>query len=226
MLTNRSFSNDASYATLWDLDGTLVDTNLFHWQAWQDELATHHRTLSWEEFSSTFGQRNDTILRLWISEDLSAADIRAISDSKEARYRNLVHQNGLDLLPGVKRLLEELRSAGWRQALATMTSRVNVNAIFSVLPITEYFDGVATGDDVSLGKPAPDIFLLAAEKIRVLSQACIVVEDSTAGIEAAQRAKMKTVGVNSRITLPADLYVNTLEDVSVTDFTKMMKQVN
>jgi beta-phosphoglucomutase family hydrolase len=211
MPTNLISPSQKSYAVLWDLDGTLIDTNLFHWQAWQEELAKLGRVLSKEEFSTSFGQRNDTILRLWIDPAISIDEIQRISNSKEERYRRLIIASGLQLLPGARHWLTELREAGWRQALATMTGRENIATIFSVLPIDTYFDAVVTGDDVTSGKPDPEIFLQAARRVNVQPENCIVLEDAPAGVEAARRAGMKSIGINSQKKLLADWHVQSLE---------------
>jgi len=181
-------------AVLWDLDGTLIDSAVLHWQAWRDELLTRGRTLSFEEFLSMFGQRNDTTLRAWIRPDLTQAEIDAISLSKEIRFRRSIGPDGLSMLPGAEDLLAALRSAGWRQALATMAGFENVNAVFGSRQ-DRFFDAVVTAEDVVHGKPAPDVFLKAAEKLGVPVSRCIVVEDSQSGIEAARRAGMKSIGI-------------------------------
>lgn len=211
MPTQLSPKHKYNFAVLWDLDGTLIDTNQYHWQAWSEELQTLGQSITREEFSASFGQRNDTILRLWINPALSEQEIQQISDSKEARYRHLILEHGLTLLPGAAGWLENLHAGGHHQALATMTGRENINTILSVLPILQYLDEVVTGDDVANGKPNPEIFLLAAQKLNMAAEKCIVIEDAPAGIEAARRAGMKSIGVNPHKVLPADWYTESLD---------------
>jgi beta-phosphoglucomutase len=198
-------------AILWDLDGTLIDTSQYHWQAWTAELAALGRSITHTQFTACFGQRNDTVLRLWIDPDISSDDIHRISASKEERYRHMILAGGLQLLPGAESCLKMLHQAGWRQALATMTNRENIEAIFTVVRIEKYFDAVVTGDEVAHGKPEPDIFLQAANRVHVATERCIVIEDAPAGIEAARRAGMKSIGVNQKIKLAADWSVSSLE---------------
>lgn len=211
-------------AVLWDLDGTLVDTAAFHYQTWQAEIAERGHTLTWEAFAATFGQRNDAILRLWLRPDLTDEEIQAISASKEVRYRAVVRAQGVPLLPGGELWLGRLRAAGWRLALATMSPRANVETIFSSPNTMAFFDALACAEDARVGKPAPDIFLCAAERLHTAPARCIVVEDSQAGVEAARRAGMRVIGVNHTVHLDADVFVASLSDLLPAAFDTLLPQ--
>lgn len=210
----QTAKTNSTLAVLWDLDGTLIDSTLHHWKAWVDELATRNISITFEEFSATFGQRNDTTLRRWIHQDISANRIQQISESKEARYRRYIQETGLQLLPGIHQWLKELHSAGVKQALATMTGKENVETIFTVIPIAPFFDTIVTGEQVTNGKPDPEIFLLAAKTLGVSTSQCVVIEDSPAGIEAARRAGMRSIGVNQSQMLPSDWFTDSLAHLS------------
>ena len=184
-------------AVLWDLDGTLVDSAALHWQTWRDELAAWGRDLSWEEFFKMFGQRNDATLRGWLRADLSIEEIRAIGESKEERFRQMIRGKGLPLVAGAEERIATLRAQGWKQALATMAGRENVAAMF-VGRQDRYFDAIVTAEQVVHSKPAPDVFLRAAELLGVPPSRCVVVEDVPAGIEAARRAGMKSIDVGGQ----------------------------
>ena len=206
-----SLSAQAPRAVLWDLDGTLMDTAMLHWQSWRDELAAWGRDLTWEEFFSAFGQRNDATLRSWLRSDLSLEEIRAIGESKEERFRQSLRGVGLPLAPGAEEHIAALRAGGWKQALATMAGRENVNALFAGRQ-GRYFDAVVSAEQVLHSKPAPDVFLRAAELLNAPPTRCVVVEDSPAGVEAARQAGMKCIGVSS-LSLPANLTYLTLADI-------------
>ena len=173
-------------AVLWDLDGTLIDTGTVHWQAWRGVLANEGLDLTWEKFVPGFGQRNDNVLRLWLGPDLSDAEVVRIAGIKESTYRAILKQQPPILLPGTEHWLAALRAAGWRQALATMTPRLNLEAIFEVVktssgqPMRDFFDAVVTADDVHHSKPDPEVFLLAASRLGMPPEHCVVVEDSPA----------------------------------------------
>jgi beta-phosphoglucomutase len=200
---------------LWDLDGTLADTMACHYRAWCKVLADEGHILSWEAFSASFGQRNDTALCSMLNTDLPAAEIERISTIKEETFRALVREEGLRLLPGSAARLLASRDAGWRQALVTSAPRANVETMLDVLGIGAFFGAVVTGDDVALGKPHPQPFLAAADALVVSPSRCLVVEDSPSGIEAARRAGMRSVAVGpAHASLPATLAVVSLDGLS------------
>jgi len=119
------------------------------------------------------------------------------------------------LLPGAEALLEALRRAGWRQAIASSAPRANVEVCLQALGLGGLFAATIAGEDVRHGSPAPDVFLRAAEGLHLPAERCVVIEDAPHGTEAARRAGMKVVGVRtSRATLAADCVVNTLEELS------------
>lgn len=191
-------------AILWDLDGTLIDTAPIHWRTWKEILAPEGVDLTWEIFAPTFGQRNDTSLRAWLNRDLADAEIERISSKKEALYRETIRAYPLAMLPGASDWLAKLRTARWHQALATMTWRENLEAIFAARDFSGCFDAIVTADDVAHGKPDPEVFLLAARRLDVPPARCIVIEDAAAGIAAARRAGMRSIGIGSQTLLLAD----------------------
>ncbi len=179
--------------------------------------------LTRSQFDAAFGQRNDATLVSWLGPDVPRAEIVRIADVKEARYRELVRTRGVSLLPGVARWLDALRRAGWRQALATSAPPANVAAILDALDIGASFCAIVHADDVSRGKPDPQVFLLAAERLGVPPERCVVVEDAPAGVEAARRAGMRSVGVGPAYeSLPADLAVGSLDSLPADAFVQLL----
>jgi beta-phosphoglucomutase family hydrolase len=210
-------------AVLWDMDGTLLDSAEYHWLAWRETLAGERFDLAHDQFVATFGQRNDTILRGWLGEELPIGDIERIGGAKEARYRELVRAGGITLLPGVERWLKRLKAAGWRQAIASAAPRLNVEAIVAALDVEQYFDAISSAEDVQRGKPDPQVFLVAAERMGVAPARCIVVEDAPAGLEGAHRGGMRAVGVrSSHANLRADIVVDTLADLPDDAFDRLL----
>jgi beta-phosphoglucomutase len=203
-----------SYAVLWDLDGTLVDSAEHHWLAWHEALTAAGHQFDKGYLVATFGQRNDRILRNLLGPDVPGAEIERISDEKEARYRALVRKRGLDLLPGAELWLRRLRAAGWRQALATSAPRANVETALEVLGLAEYFGAVVAAEDVQRGKPDPQVFLMAAERVNVAPYRCVVVEDGEAGVAGASSAGMRSIGVGAKhASLGASLAVPSLDEL-------------
>lgn len=222
-MTRQNGRGDARRAVLWDVDGTMIDSSEYHWLSWRDALAAEDFPLTREQFSAVFGRRNDEILRGYFGEDYPAAEVERVGGSKERMYRELVRTRGIELLPGVRGWLERLKGEGWLQAVATSAPRENIEAIMPALGLSGYFDAVAAAEDVTVGKPDPQIFLVAARKLGVEPPACVVVEDAPAGLEAARRAGMRNVGVLSHHPeLQADIVVRTLDELPPTAFDDLL----
>lgn len=215
--------SDAPRAVLWDMDGTLIDSAEYHWLSWRETLAGEGLDLSRDRFLTTFGRRNDAVLRDLLGDDLADAEIARIAVAKEDRYRELVRAGGIGPLPGARDWLARLRATGWRQAVASSAPRLNIATILDALGLAESFDAVAGEEDVARGKPEPDIFLVAAAMLGVPPDRCVVVEDAPAGVEAARRAGMRRVGVGvAHGPLDADLVVPSLADLPDDAFDRLL----
>jgi HAD superfamily hydrolase (TIGR01509 family) len=209
-------------AVLWDVDGTLIDSREYHWLSWHGALAAEDFELTREQFERTFGRRNEEILGAYFPS-YGAGEIARVGEAKEAAYRELVRAGGIELLPGVRGWLERLREEGWLQALASSAPRLNLDAIVSALGLGDFFSAVASAEDVTEGKPNPQVFLAAASKLGVGPGSCVVVEDAPAGTEAARRAGMRSVGVlSSHGGLEADVVVRTLEELPPDAFDRLL----
>ncbi|HVN20584.1 MAG TPA: HAD family phosphatase [Dongiaceae bacterium] len=214
---------DTSRAVLWDMDGTLVDSAEYHWQAWRDTMALEGFPITHEQFLASFGQRNDSILRQWMGEKATPAAIHRIGDAKEILYRQQVRERGLAALPGALEWVRLLQQQGWKQAVASAAPRANIETILDVLHARRCFQAIVSAEDVHRGKPDPEVFLVAASKLSVTPAHCIVVEDAAHGIEAAKAAGMKNIGVsqNGRL-LKADLVVRSLDQLPPNAFESLV----
>ncbi len=211
-------------AVLWDMDGTLLDSGEYHWLAWRDTMEKEGHPITHEQFVATFGQRNETIIRTYLGEDVSMDDIERIADVKEVSYRDLVRSRGVQLLPGVHYWLDRLRQDAWQQAVASSAPRLNIETILETLNIGHYFQAVVCSEDVERGKPDPQVFQTAAARVGVAPQHCIVVEDAPAGVEAARRAGMHSIGVcSSHATLQADMVVHSLDELPADAFEQFLR---
>ena len=211
-------------AVLWDMDGTLVDSAEYHWQAWRDTMSREGSTITYEQFRATFGQRNDSILQLWLGEKATSELILRIGDAKEALYRQHVRQQGISLLPGALQWIHLLQRSGWGQAIASAAPRANIETILDVLHVGQCFQAIVSADDVHRGKPDPEVFLIAAGKLGLAPAHCIVVEDAEHGIEAAHAAGMKSIGVSQNGKhLPADIVVRSLDLLDEGAFDRLLR---
>ena len=215
---------NAPKAVLWDMDGTLIDSGEYHWLTWRDALADLGVTLTREDFNGWFGSRNDRILSRYFP-GISAGDIQRIGDLKEERYRELVRRDGVVLLPGIGDWLARLRNAGWRQAVASSAPPANIDVLVDVLGLHDTFNAVVSAEAVAHGKPAPDVFLRAAEKVGVSPGRCVVVEDAAIGVEAGRRGGMRTIGIeggHSHGPLQADVVTRSMADLPLDTFDKLL----
>lgn len=214
-------------AVLWDMDGTLVDSADFHWLAWRDTMSREGCPVTYEQFRATFGQRNDSILRQWLGEDVTCEVIQRIGNAKEALYRQHVRERGISPLPGALEWLRRLHRKGWGQAIASAAPRANVETILEVLQASQLFQAIVAAEDVHRGKPDPEVFLIAANKLSVETKNCIVVEDAKHGIEAALAAGMKSIGVNQNGNhLPADIVVRSLTLLDEDAFERLLSNAS
>jgi len=207
-------------AALWDMDGTLIDSEDYHWRAWRETMEREGVPITHEHFLSTFGQRNDAILPHWLGAAASAERIQRVGDAKEALYRDLVRSGGIAPLPGAAEWVARLHELGWRQAIASSAPRLNVQAIVDMLKLP--FDLIIAAEDVRHGKPDPEVFLTAAARLGMPSTQCVVVEDAPAGVEAARRGGMRSIGVSRKNTLAADIFAPTLADVPADAFSRLV----
>jgi beta-phosphoglucomutase len=203
------------YAIIWDLDGVLIDSADYHFRAWREIMRDEcKRDFSMDEFKRTFGMRNLEMLRNVFGEGINLDQVDHLSNVKEARYRELVRTEGLTLLPGVESWLSGAQSAGWRQAVASSAPRANVDAVMDASHIHKYFDAMIAAEDVSRGKPDPEVYLQAANRLGIGPARCIVIEDAPAGVQGAHQGGMHCIGVlTSHPSLQADIVAQTLADI-------------
>jgi beta-phosphoglucomutase len=215
--------NTTPRAVLWDVDGTLVDSLEYHWLSWRAALSNEGYTLTREQFLSTFGRRNDEILRAYFGPQVAPERVLRISLDKEEQYREMVRRRGIEPLPGVRRWLAQLKAAGWRQAIASSAPPLNLEVILAALGAKDCFDAIVSAEEVERGKPDPQIFLAAAAKVQTPPARCVVVEDAPAGTEAARRAGMRAIGVlTTHATLEADRVVRTLDELDDRAFAALL----
>jgi beta-phosphoglucomutase len=212
-----------SRAVLWDLDGTLVDSGDYHWRSWRDTMAAEGQPLTYQQFLDSFGQRNDRILSGWLGADASPSLIARIGDAKEALYREFARSEGLVALPGAEQWVRRLHEDGWLQAIASSAPRANVEVMVEAVGIAGYLQALVAAEDVTIGKPDPQVFLTAAARLGVPAARCVVVEDAAAGIKAARAGGMRSIGVSAGGHLQADLFVRSLADLPPDAFEQLLR---
>ena len=217
-------SRSKAKAVIWDMDGVIVDTAPYHLKAWQEVFQKRGVKFTKEDFKRNFGQRNDTIIRNTLGQDIPQSEVNVITGEKENSFRNRVRQR-IKPLPGAMNLIKLLAEYRFKMALASSAPIENIQLLITSLGINNYFQAIISGRDVAEGKPSPQGFLLAAQRLGIEPKNCIVIEDAVAGITAAKRAGMNCLAVtntHSRQSLAeADLVVDTLEAVGVNDLERL-----
>jgi len=172
------------------MDGTLIDSEEFHWIAWRDIMANEGICITREQFLASFGQRNDSILPQWLGATATVERMERIANAKEERYRHLVRTEGMSPLPGVAGWLHQLHQQEWLQVIASAAPRANVDVVLAALSAAHFSQGIVAAEDVHKGKPEPEVYLIAASRVGVARDRCIVVEDAAAGVEGARRVAL------------------------------------
>jgi beta-phosphoglucomutase len=181
-------------AVIFDMDGVLIDSYDAHLQSWMRMAENRGLEMTEEMFASSFGQTNQTIIPEHWPECNDPETIQAISDEKEAAFREVLHENFPEM-SGAGELLRRLSEAGFSLAVGSSGPTENVNAVLEELSESERIAAKVTGSDVSHGKPHPEVFLTAAGKLDIEPEDCLVVEDAAAGVEAARRAGMACIAL-------------------------------
>jgi beta-phosphoglucomutase family hydrolase len=185
---------------IFDMDGTVVDNMAFHDRAWAGLLGYLGISLDMDVFRrGTAGKTNPEIFRELLGPGLPDAEIAELSDRKESLYRQYYGPH-LRAVDGFFELLDRADHAGIPYALATAAGPANIAFTLAGLGLADRLTTVIGAADVKNGKPHPDMFLAAAERMGVAPAGCLVFEDAPAGIEAARRAGMGAVVVTTTVT--------------------------
>lgn len=182
------------HGVIFDMDGVLVLTADAHFRSWRDTAAAHGVAVDYEKFIRIFGRTNPDIIRLWWGNDVSADFLDTVAEEKERAFRDLISHD-VPLAPGLLPLLDALREHGFALAVGSSAPRENLDLVLDAGNIRPYFEGVVDGSQVERGKPAPDVFLRAADTLGLPPHRCAVIEDAPAGITAAVAAGCVPIGV-------------------------------
>ena len=185
------------FAVIFDMDGVIIDSNPYHKEAWLQFAEKYNIELKVEEVpEKIYGKTNTTALRDVFQKDFSPEENERLGEEKEAIYRDL-HAKDLEPIAGLRKLLEMLKEHQVPMAVATNAPVSNVDFIMEKTGLRPYFGVVIDSSSVKNGKPDPEIYLKSAEKLGVLPERCIVIEDSVPGAEAGIRAGMKVVAITT-----------------------------
>ncbi len=213
---------------IFDWDGVIIDSSQQHETSWERLAAEEGKTLPRDHFVQGFGKKNEWIIPNLLKWTDSPGEIHRLSLRKEALYRDVVVERGLSALPGVLEFLNRLKAEGVPCCIGSSTHRENITTILGVLGFEGKFGDMVTAEDVTQGKPHPDVFLKAAARLGLAPAECVVFEDAFAGIEAARAGGIKVIGVattHDAETLAGrvDRVVHRLDEVSVEDLRTLVQ---
>lgn len=205
-------------ACIFDLDGVLTDTALFHFQAWQKlagQLGIQFTKDDNEQLKGVSRRRSlDIILKAGGLEKTEEEKIELAELKNQWFVEDVKNMSPVDVLPGVKRFLDELQEQGIKIGLAS--SSKNAPTIIEKLKIADYFEAKMDGNSVVKAKPDPEIFLKCAAELGVTPEECVVFEDAVAGVEAAKKGNMFCVGIGEEDILhEADYVMPTFENFTI-----------
>ena len=209
-------------AIIFDHDGTLVDTEMPDFRAWEMLYQEYGATIQLERWAATAVGRMDGYDPLF--NDLIGQNgnghLTVVSLRKRLEALWPITLETVELMPGVEEFLRQLQALNYPLAVATASDRTWVTRWLTRFNLQPYFQVVATRDDIVHNKPAPDVYLFAAAQLGVRPECCLVFEDSLAGLQAAKAAGMTVVAVPSHVTKSldfsqADAIISGLPEISV-----------
>lgn len=212
-------SDKGSIAAIFDWDGVIIDSSAHHEESWERLADETRYELPPGHFKKGFGMKNEFIIPNLLHWTSDPEEINRLSLRKEALYREIVLEWGLKPLPGVVAWLDRLRDAAIPCAIGSSTHRLNIETGLALIGLKDRFQTVITAEDVSHGKPDPEVFLKAGSRLGLPPESCVVFEDALVGIEAAHRGGMKVVAVATTNSIDAlksaDLAVHQLDELSI-----------
>jgi beta-phosphoglucomutase len=204
-------------AVIFDLDGVLVDSYHAHFASWRRLYGELGIDYSEAAFAADFGRTSRDILRRTLGPQLTDERILALDCRKEAFFRDILRES-FPAMDGAIDLIDALFADGFLLAVGSSGPPENIGLALEKLGRAERFAAVVTGQDVTRGKPDPQVFQLAAGRIGVPAASCAVVEDAVHGVEAARRAGMRSIGLtgttNRDALAHADLIVDSLRQLT------------
>ena len=185
--------DDSRVGVIFDVDGVLVDSARPHFESWRQLAQECGGTVTEEQFTATFGRTNRDIIPIVLGE-VSEARMQTLGARKEEIYRDLIRES-TPIVDGATVLIRALHDAGVLLAVGSSGPRENVDLVLEAMNARDLMSAVVSADDVTRGKPDPQVFTVACERLDLDPGRCVVVEDAPAGIAAARAAGTRTVAV-------------------------------
>ena len=205
-------------ACIFDLDGVIVDTAGYHYQAWKrlaNQLDFDFTLEDNEKLKGISRKESLELILKWGMVSKTSVEKEELAQLKNSWYVKMISgMTPADVLPGALQFLKDVKTSGYKIALGSASK--NAGIILNKVELTNYFDAIVDGNVVTASKPDPQVFLKGAKMLGVDPLACVVFEDAIAGVEAAKNGGMKVVGIGSIETLAgADLIIGSLQEMNI-----------
>ncbi|HUB23876.1 MAG TPA: HAD family phosphatase [Tepidisphaeraceae bacterium] len=187
---------------IFDMDGVLVNSYQAHLQSWRQMASQHGLSVSDSDFARTFGRTTRDIIGVLWPGRFDAAQVAQFDLEKEAAYRRVIEADFPEM-DGAGDLIAALHKAGFKLAIGSSGPPENVAVVRKCVPHGELIDATVNGGEVKHGKPDPEVFVLCGQKIGIEPKRCAVIEDAVAGVDAARRAGMISIGLLGTATREA-----------------------
>jgi len=218
---------DTTIACIFDLDGVLVDTAVYHYQAWKklaNSLGFDFTHAQNEQLKGVNRMRSLEKILDWGGVSKTDAEKGELAALKNSWYVDMISKmSASEVLPGSLELLQQLKDKGIKIALGSASK--NSGLILERTNLTHFFDAIVDGNAVTTSKPDPEVFLKGAEALNTPAANCIVFEDAAAGVQAAISAHMAVVGIGEAENLPgADVIIKDLSGITVAELISLVDQ--
>jgi len=212
-------------AIIFDMDDVILNSKRFDYPAWKRFFSDFGLNLTLETYKSFLGMKNAEIIKKHVPL-IKENDVLSLQDKKELYFIELLKAEGASMTEGLTNFLDAVKDR-YLLAIATSAPQIKVNEILKYLRLEKYFKIIITADQVSKGKPNPELFLKAAENLKINPRDCVVIEDAPNGVKAAKEGGMKCVAITTthkREELKdADIIINRFSEINQDKLEKLFK---
>ena len=215
------------FAVIFDMDGVICHTNPYHAKAFERFFDKYKVPYTEKEFEEhMYGKHNSYIMTHFFKRTIAGDELKQLEEEKESLFREIYKQQ-IDPLPHYLTFLDDLKSKGFKTAVATSAPKANLNLIVDKLQIGAKMESILASENVSQHKPHPEVYLKSADNLGIAPSACVVFEDSFSGVTAARNAGMKVIGVLSSHQKedlpPCSLYIHDYSEIDADRVLALLK---
>lgn len=207
-------------AVLFDMDGVIVDSMPLHRSVWAAFARSHGLSPTDAQIRAADGRRAAEVVTMLFGDHLSEGEVAQVAAEREEFFHEQLTTADIQPVPGAEAYLRALGQAGVPRVLATSATPDNVRHFLTRLGFGDLFEAIVTAADVSQGKPHPEVYLTAAQRVGTVATRCLVVEDAIAGVQSGKAAGARCLGLTT--SLPADVLTAAGADWVVPDLTAVL----